>query len=1036
MDIEKIINDLGEQIFGEKENIKDVLSPMGIRHKKVAYGHRAELLENPENWDEFEPGSFWGEPDGHELFRMQLIIPDKYRGKEVFLFVGTGADDIWNTDNPQMLVYVNGVRRSGMDMNHNSICVFFRDDWEKGADTIVDVGIYAYSNLSENGNYLKMEIGALNETVKDAYFDLLVPFEAAKEFKEAGEDTKADVIIRALEAACNKLSEKKWSFDEASLLAVSDYLKDHLYGTGERPSVVASVGHTHIDVAWKWPLRQTREKVVRSFSTVMELMKRYEDYLFMASTPQLYEFVRQEEPELFKEVSERIREGRFEIEGAMWLEPDCNLTSGESLVRQILYGKEYMRETFGVESGILWLPDVFGYNASMPQIMKKSGIRAFVTTKLAWNDTNRMPYDFFWWKGIDGSRIPVYIITTCDYQKADRAMKDGGLLEYTYNGRQNASQIMGAFRAFREKDKTDEILTVFGFGDGGGGPTWEMLEMDRRLRRGIPGVPVTRQRKVADFMDDLLATAEEKYLPEWNDELYLEYHRGTYTSIGKNKLNNRRLEYLLREAELVCTYRAVFRKNGYQYPMEEIKELYKVLMLNQFHDILPGSSIEEVYKDSDAQYEEATKGVRAIIDEAFTSDEQELCAHDRAFSDDNCKSVITYGESGDISITTPYYRATINKMGEIESLLYNETDDGESIELRDFSGSPLGRLIAFEDKPKDYDAWNIDADFENVYEEVTDVAKLSIVPIVHGEERGGCENVLTNQGLSGAEPVESTSCVILRIERHFRSSIIYQDIVFRGGSPRIDYRMRVDWHEHQTLLKAAFPVNICSKEITCEIQYGNLKRSLIRESTWDKAKFECCAHRWIDISDQEKEYGVALLNDCKYGYDAREKLMRLTLIKSGIFPNPNADQGIHEFTYSLFPHRGDYRKGQVIEEARRLNDNAHVYAPYNHGNCLMEQLYGRFIKFCGTEQTGVYTEVVKTAEDGNGIILRLYEGHGMSHQVKAELFAESDKIIENVWECDLMENKVLDMTQHVNGKSIEFEIEPFEIKTFRVIIKN
>ncbi len=1055
--ISKIVDKLNAQMFADHAEITEVMSHDGIRRKKVPYGHREELLGDTYGWDAFDVGSAWGDPDGHELFRFSLAVPERFKGKEVFFFLSTGAEDIWNTDNPQMLVYINGKRRCGMDMNHNCISIYTREDWDNASCRDVDIAIYAYSNLAKDGNLLNMKVAALDETAKDLYFDMMVPLDGAKamlgldtrknaidllsdrkalETVEAVDEEDAKIILEALSKACELLEHDSLGlFTAESMEKARDFLKGHLYGA-ENGVTVASVGHTHIDVAWKWQVRQTREKVIRSFSTVMELMKRYPEYLFMFSTPQMFEFVREDEPELFEEVMEKVREGRFEPEGAMWLEADCNLTSGESLVRQILYGKEYFRDVFGVDSHILWLPDVFGYSAAMPQILKKSGVKVFITTKLGWNDTNRMPHDLFMWRGIDGSEIPTYLITTCNLPKADQAMKKGGTLEYTYNGRQDATQIMGTWRAFREKEITREVLTCYGFGDGGGGPTWEMLEMDRRLKMGIPGCPRTEQKTVSAFMEGVLDKIKDNpTVPVWDDELYLEFHRGTYTSIGKNKRNNRKLEVLLGEAELLGVFAKVYM--GEEYPAEELDRVWKILMLHQFHDILPGSSIEAVYQDSDAEYKKAfdiieklmDTGTRTVIkDDFFDGFKKDFCikkskgdqkgntvlGFDRSSADEKrdedsyVDESISVVETNGLTIVETYaYKISFDKNAEIISLYDKEARR----EVADTDKHPLNRLIAFRDEPKEYDAWNIDADFEDVSYDITDLEYMEIEK-------------------NNREGLDIADAVTVHIARSFRNSKIYQDVIISNDSRRIDFVTKADWHEHQILLKAAFPVNIDSKDITCEIQYGSIKRRLTRENSWDKAKFECCAHRWMDISEEAEDgYGVAILNDCKYGYDAKEKLMRLTLIKSGIFPNPNADQGMHEFTYSLFPHMGDYRKGKVIEEAQKLNTESLGYL----GCCNIDahQLLRTVIDLDGNE--GVYIGAVKLSQDKKAVIIRLYEGHGRQREVKARLLAPYKGALKAVTECNLLEQELnSELKISPMDREVSFLLSPYEIKTIRV----
>jgi alpha-mannosidase len=1041
---------LEKNLFQNVVSVKDVMTGDGIKVKSVPYGCRKELFEDTSKWDSFEIGSAWGEPDTHYLFQVEIDIPESYKGKEVLFFLSTGAEDIWNTDNPQMLVYINGKRRCGMDMNHNSLTIYEKADWDSGKDRHVDIRIYAYSNLTHNGNLLNMTIAARNEAACQLYFDMKVPFEAMQAMlgipsskRESVLDTTAgafeeqnknveiteetftnnpqvskeqyvdiDLILDELYTiSSQKLVDNPSEIvlDCGKLLEASNYLRENLYGKNLSQITVESVGHTHIDVAWKWQIRQTREKVIRSYSTVMELMKKYPEYRFMASTPQMYEFVKEEEPELFEEIKEKVKEGRFEPEGAMWLEADCNLTSGESLVRQILYGKEYFEKEFGIESKVLWLPDVFGYSAALPQILTKSGVKAFMTTKLAWNDTNRMPNDLFIWKGIDGSSIPTYIITTCDYDKAKAAAESGGILNYTYNGRQNASQTMGTWEAFRDKSITDDVLTVYGYGDGGGGPTWEMLEMDRRLRLGVPGVPRTTQSSVTEFFDKLVKEIDGNgNVATWDGELYLEYHRGTYSSIGKNKKNNRKAEYLMAEAELLSVYAYLLK--GSSYPKEEIKKLWETVMLNQFHDILPGSSIEAVYEDSDKDYAKIQKEVQSLIDAAWKEVEAEQQTQR------NGSSAISFNKNGvRTDINTRFYNIVFDENAEIISL--HDKESGR--ELRDDHQHPLNRLIAFEDKPKEYDCWNIDSNFEDVSWNITEVKDVTVIAFnKDGKKLSDFEGNQENGDIAE---------LVVEVIRQFRNSEIKQKIHFYADSRRIDFETKIDWNEHQTLLKAAFPVNIHTDEITCEIQYGNLKRSLKRDNSWDKAKFECCAHKWIDISDDDGTFGVALLNDSKYGYDAKENLMRLTLIKSGIFPNPNADQGIHEFTYSLFPHEGDYAGGKVIEEARALNEKSHLYKT--------KDVYDELCRgILDLQEDGIFVEAVKFAENSDDIIVRLYEGYGKEHNISGTVFGKFSVAPKDARECDLLENEEDgDNTIFYNKdkKEISFKMKPFEIKTLK-----
>ena len=1074
--IHSILNTLAACRSYGKIRITD-LPGAAIRYRKLGYGEREKALEDCSSWDTFEKGMLWGGRDQHYAFRTGFILPPEYTGKEVLLQVSTGATDIWNTDNPQFIVYLNGQPLCAMDMNHNEVTL--TPSAEPGK--VYEIGLYAYSNSAEETNFLEISAAQADRVAEKIYYDLLVPYEAAVQMEAS--DQNRIRILKALSEAVNMLelweqgsqyteAEGQWEETDAfhqSAAKASAWLAEHLYGA-KSGVVAASVGHTHIDVAWKWPVRQTREKAIRSFSTVLHLMDRYPEYRFMSSTPQLYEFVREDAPELFARIRERVQEGRFEPEGSMWLEADCNLISGESMVRQILYGKKYFREQFGAENEVLWLPDVFGYSAAMPQIMKKSGIRYFMTTKLAWNDTNRIPNDLMYWKGIDGSSVLAYFITTSDYRKG-AGCDQKQLINYTYNGRQNASQVMGTWQAFQNKELTDEVLTCYGFGDGGGGPTAQMLEESRRMEAGIPGCPETRQTSVKDFFHRLEKNiAGQRAVPVWNGELYLEYHRGTYTSMAENKAQNRRSEFLNQEAEAMQLMSALIA--GTEYPQQLMEEVWKLTLLNQFHDILPGSAIQEVYEESAGQYEDIRNADERLIYEAarsltgmdgwmpengkkslllfnllgfarsgavFVDEEtgtaliesglvaQEMTQHTEIEYQSGTGYLIQTGSvpgkgfrivqeemeqqtaEGDweasqdaegVQIRTPFYEAQISAAGELTGLY--DLEAGR--QLRRADGAALNHLQIFQDRPLDYDCWNIDATYEE---------KEYPLP-----KPGFCR--LIEQG---------TLRMTVMVQYQFLKSTIVQEIHFYHYDRRIDFETTLDWQEHQMLLKAAFPLDILSDHVTAEIQFGNVSRGLSRNTGWDQARFEACAHKWIDLS--EADYGAAILNDGRFGYDATDQQLRLTLLKSGVSPNPQADLGFHHFTYSLYPHMGDYRRGRVTEEAYALN--VPLRAWYADAS-LLQQRCGLDYSMARVEEPGVYVDTVKPSEDGQAVIVRMYEGYGARHKVHLDLQGLEP---ESVTECDLMENALQEdgSLMPEDSGSVSFEIRPFEIRSFRVRIK-
>jgi alpha-mannosidase len=825
------------------------------------------------------------------------------------------------------------------------------------------------------------------------------------------------------------------------------FIKEEFYEKlcGHNEVIATCVGHTHIDVAWLWTLAQTREKVARSFSTVLRLMEEYPDYVFMSSQPQLYKFLKEDRPDIYERVKQRVREGRWEPEGAMWVEADCNVTSGESLVRQILFGTRFFKNEFGVENRILWLPDVFGYSAALPQILRKSDIEYFMTTKISWNQFNKLPYDTFMWKGIDGTEIFTHFITTRDYEEKPSSHFA------TYNGDLNPSQVMGAWQRYQQKNINNDVLISYGYGDGGGGPTVEMLENAQRLKKGLPGCPKVKLGTSRAYFDKIRKTAgASRYLPKWVGELYLELHRGTYTSMGKNKWYNRKCEFLYQDVELFSSLNKLL---GNPYPQDRINQGWEIILLNQFHDIIPGSSIFEVYVDSHRQYEEIGAWGKSMLGEAFNSISSNIGLKEKSLvvfnalsfvRDDtvlfevpagieapylededgntyNCQIVESEGSKKAIAfvrgippkgykafgiknrkteaveqdsmiitkdiLENRFFRIRLDARGTMVSL-YDKTNDREVL-MENERGN---RILAFEDKPMQFDNWDIDIYYQEKMWEVDDVKSVEVLEV--GPVRG-----------------------ILRIVRRFLDSTLIQDIILYNDIPRIDFKTHVDWKEDQILLKAAFPVDVHSDKATYDIQFGNVERPTHWNTSWDTARFEVCAHKWADLS--EDGYGVSLLNDCKYGHDIRDGHMRITLLKSGMDPNPKADRGEHEFIYSLYPHGGDWKSGRTVHMAYSLN--VPLYADMQEAN---EGILPGELSMIRTDCENVIIDTVKKAEDSEDIVVRLYECYNRRSKVNAVFFTG----LAEVWESNLMEKPLAQVP--VEGSRFTFEIKPYEIKTF------
>ncbi len=1005
-------------------------------------------------------GDFRGITGEHYWFRTKAAIPQEFDGKSVWLRIKTQIEERDDGKNPQFLVFLNGEVYQGADMNHREILLSRCAD----GGTVLDVDVQAYTGTLHREFCFLAELYVLDEKISRLYWDLLVPLQA---FDRLGADSRTRMDIQNVLNDTINLLDLRQPYSEAfyaSVAAAQEHITRELYEKmgGHDEVTAACIGHTHIDVAWWWTVAQTREKVARSFATVLRLMEEYPDYKFMSSQPVLYYFLKQRYPELYEKIRQRAAEGRWETEGATWLEMDTNLTGGESLVRQFLYGKRFFREEFGYDCRVLWLPDVFGYSGSLPQIMKKSGVDYFMTTKLAWNQINKIPSDTFIWRGIDGSEVLTHLITTVGVGQDPKES-----FFTTYNGFLHPDAVMGAWERYQNKEINNDILISYGYGDGGGGPTRGMLETSLRMEKGLPGMPRVRQETVRAYFEELDARVRtNRRLERWEGELYFEYHRGTYTSMARNKRGNRRSELAMMDLELLGVMSG-------DYPAEADTRLWRdVILLNQFHDILPGSSIGEVYEVTKGEYDALLSETGSLIRErmdrlagpgngvtlfntlGFARDDV-VCLGDvnaPALQDPDgtlypvqqtadgavawirglpSKGYMTLmpadvpeapdgkpygdcmiplpeaadGSSGlpsrdcanrlpaaspfllrDIShLETPFYRVELDVHGHIASLFDKEYER----ELAK-TGMPLNQLRLFEDKPIHYDNWDIDRFYT---------------------EKSWPVDELLSMRWTEYGPVRAT----LELEYRCSLSVIRQKIRFYADSRRIDFETWADWKEHQHLLKAEFPLDIHTDEATFEMQFGSVTRKVHANTSWDKARFESCAHKWMDYS--EGHYGVSLLNDCKYGHSVLDGVVSLTLIKCGVEPNPNADVEQHSFTYALYPHGGTWREAHTVQEAYKLNLPVRAAG---HG------APGTRYSYAAVSPDHVILETVKQAEDGGGVILRLYE----SENARAKTVLTVPKTFTRAFSVNLLE-EIEDELSILDGK-ICFTIMPFEIKTILI----
>jgi len=969
----------------------------------------------PDNleWKAFEQNERIGGKNAHFWFCTEFLSPKFQDGKQLVFELKTGREGQWDAVNPQCLVYLNGEMVQGLDTNHTQVPLEYETNYE--------MMIYVYTGMGNTLIDFLPSLKFIDKKIEKLYYDLSVPFNAALCLEPESSDYR--IILKYLEAALGYL-DLRVPFSKAfytSADTIIEYLNKEFYNgiCGKSDAIVNCIGHTHIDVAWLWTLEQTREKAQRSFSTAIQMMKLYPEYKFMSSQPQLYQYVKEDAPQLYAEIKKMIKQGRWEVEGGMWLEADCNLSSGESLIRQIIFGKRFIKQEFNVDSKILWLPDVFGYSAALPQILLKCGIKSFVTAKISWSEFNQMPYDNFLWEGIDGSEIFSQFITV-----RNAAGKFGPTDYYTtYVGMINPNQILGTWKRYQQKEYNNEVLMTFGYGDGGGGPTGDMLEQQKRLAYGIPGIPKTKIDFAGVFLKEVknkfdLAEKEYKHIPKWVGELYLELHRGTYTSMAKNKKNNRKSELLYQKAETLCAIDMVHFNS--KYPQMQINKAWRTILLNQFHDIIPGSSIFEVYEECDRQYENILRDGNILLQNKFDHIASNVCSDKGIFvynpNSFICSGLIDYGgkkvfvgnvpsfgykvfqpelKESKIKVSekmmeNSYYRILFDDKGNIVSL-YDKVYSREIVK----KDKKLNEMQVFEDFPRDYDAWEISIYYKQKMWIIDSVVDINIV----------------NEGARAG----------LKITKAFLDSLVTQTIYIYENIRNIDFETTIEWKQEHMLLKAAFPMDIHANEAAYDIQFGNIKRPTHSNTSWDEAKFEVCAHKWADIS--EDGYGVSLLNDCKYGHSAEGSVLKLTLIKSATYPNPKADKEKHEFVYSLYPHYGGFKEGNTVQAAYMLNQPLIAREIQAQNGCLPSEY-----SFINCDNNNIIIETVKKAEDNNDIIIRLYEAHDRRTYANLKFGFDFNK----VFLCDMLENNITEL-EH-SGCSLKLLIKNYEIITLKIVL--
>lgn len=955
------------------------------------------------------------------------------------------------------LLRVNGVSYHGLDRNHSFVPLYLEG---VGDEPLLEIELYDpipepvdplnnQATINPPVTHYQIRLVRVNKPLQSLLYSVQVAYEAMLLMPEA--DINRQKMMGILYDVMNvmeQLPSEEWS-EEGRVRPIDQMLAERIGAILPDRSANGTmhmVGQSHIDVAWLWPVRETVRKVSRTFSTMTALMEEYPDFVYSQSQPLLYAFAKEHDPVLYSKIQARVAEGRWELVGGMWVEPDLNIPSGESLVRQMLYGQLFYQEEFGKRSTIEWLPDTFGYCASLPQMLKLAGVDYFMTTKLNWNDTNKFPYELFHWVGIDGTSVVSYL--------------NHGLNENT-----RPKDMSEHWNEFRQKNKLDELMLLYGHGDGGGGVTRDMVEYVGRSSL-MPGLPAGRFSTAAAFFGQVRHIAST--LPQWHGDLYLELHRGTYTTHARNKRNNRKAEALYRDAEIWGILAQPY--TGETNRRNALGAGWKLMLLNQFHDIIPGTAITETYITSAEEYEHIFDLGKRNLEQSL----QALTAQVSAVGDGTAYLVFNslgwernevvvieggselaglraFDESGHrmlsdvlvdrshyskymFSVTVPniaafgyktiwlrkptkeaaaiqptaddavahfgdcwdtsHYRLEFNSQGEIIRWL----DKAASRELLP-AGAKANELQFFHDRPLYWDAWDIDPKFE--------------------EQRAGTAELIKKELIVSGETSD-----IIRFEWRLNDSRIIQDMVLYSHQKRVDFKTRVQWNESHKLLKVAFPVDIVANKATYEIPFGALERPTHRNTSWEQAQYEVCGHRWADLS--EGDYGVSLLNDSKYGYDIKGGTMRLSLLRAPKWPDQSADQGEHEFTYSLYPHEQDWRAAHVVRKAAELNHPViPVRAPTGGFQAADVELLPAEQSMIKFESRSVILDTVKPEERGEGTIMRFYESAGSRECISVRMPRPPKRVcIVNLLEEEMEELAVTDGFLHLDFK-------PFEIKSVK-----
>ncbi|XP_059170192.1 alpha-mannosidase 2C1-like [Physella acuta] len=1008
------------------------------------------------NFEAANIGQSFGPVWSTHWFELQVNIPADWKGQEIHL--------LWNSGS-EALVWVNGEPQQGLSADNDRISYIISHKLkpselnhtiyiEMACNHLFGIGSLALVKPEDDKRTFTLaqaEVAVFDRDVYNLILDVETLHDIAEELPE--DNQRGYQALYAVNDIINHLDVT----DRRTFRGAQDVAQNFFdQRNGQSQHTLYAMGHAHIDTAWLWPYAETIRKCARSWSCTLRLMERYSDFIFTCSQAQQYSWVKEHYPSIWKDICKFVHKGQFVPVGGTWVEMDGNIPSGEACIRQFLYGQQFFTKEFGIHCKEFWLPDTFGYSAQFPQIMRHCGVTRFLTQKLSWSLVNKFPHHTFYWEGVDGSSVLAH------FPPGD-----------SYNMLGKVQEMLKTSRNFRDKGRSNRSAFLYGYGDGGHGPSEDMLGRLARLK-DCDGIPKVKLTGSDEFFSSIEAESP-KLLCKWRGELYLEMHNGTYTTWAKVKKYNRQCEVLLQELETICTTAAI-RDPSFHYPRTEIDRLWKLLLLNQFHDVLPGSSINLVFQDAIKHYEDVEQNATELINKALqvcvkpqvatevTAKEQYVIntlgftrheviqvpasshaspvAKKRKLAEnvmgahrEECDFVEVrvpalsvkplkeclvpahddtemkvYREDDHYVMTNGLIKAVVDPLGRVTSLkCFDKLTQKWSKEGVDHT-YPANQFLIYDDVPLYWDAWDV----MDYHLETRKIIQTPIQRIVIEEETSRSRVALV---------------MSLKISDQ---SYLKQEIVLDAGSPCLVFHTEVSWYEAHKFLKVEFPTTVHATEATYDIQSGFLKRPNHYNTSWDSARFEVCGHKWVDLS--EHGFGVSVINNCKYGHSVVDGVMRLSLLRSPKTPDPKADMGVHTFSYALMPHIGTFQESDVIQIAVAFNCPLRLFSGPSSNH--LEPFVSQGLFTVDTKQ--VVVQAVKMAEDGSKtIILRLHEAYGGSTTVNVQ----THLTLKDVHACNGLEDSLhlhdtdrevdIKLRQDEHGYTFSFDVLPFQIVSLR-----